>query len=781
MSSVNPPYQQTGIIDQALQELRRMIRRYVSLRGVILAGIWSILFFWFAGFVDYLPVWFGANDSPRIVRLLLLVGLVAVAIFLLARFTIGPLLVRWSDRSLALLLERKFPTLDNTLITLIENRDLSQSRREIALSRDWEMASDASLQQSVATQAQRRVSQIDVYDVLRWEPLRWLSAIFAGLLVTSLLAFVVMPQWSSLWSKRLFLLSDQAWPRKTSLQVDALQLPIANFTGQVDRNFYRSNFIDGVASMPTGQNARLLASANLNSKLVPRFCTLFYYDEEGQNGRANLRRLPIDRRKNLQPFMLEGPPLDSINRDLNLTITGGDVRLSKLKIHAVPTIEFRKIELAITYPEYLKRRSTSTYFDGVQEYRNGMRLPEGCEIKIIATANQSIQRCEYRITQVESQASEKTAEATANSVGELKLNSDKIELPLGSLRENLLVEFRPWSSTGHCSSQIKQYVIAVVKDQLPTADLSLQGIGSSITPLAKIPLRATVQDDHDIQSVQTKMFITDQMPIDRQLDYKNVPEINSDLDLRELRDRDGVAVNPGDVLTLIATADDFYDLTDMSRVGQSSPVALSVVTVDQLLVILDRRELDLRNRMEQVLIELDQLTALLSKSQTEQSIAQQNVDEDGATPMILVRTQEAKIQAEQSQGELAGIANQIGMIVDELNNNRIDSVDRQSRLQDKVRSPINELLGSEVKTLVADLQKLENDLRDNSYEKKQLDDAIDLNIELIIKLKDILKNMLDIQDFNEVVDMLRSMIEKQEQLLEKTKEEQKRRALDFFK
>ncbi len=41
--------------------------------------------------------------------------------------------------------------------------------------------------------------------------------------------------------------------------------------------------------------------------------------------------------------------------------------------------------------------------------------------------------------------------------------------------------------------------------------------------------------------------------------------------------------------------------------------------------------------------------------------------------------------------------------------------------------------------------------------------------------------MIDIQDFNEVVDMVRSMVDDQGKIIDRTKAEQKQRLLDQFK
>jgi hypothetical protein len=44
----------------------------------------------------------------------------------------------------------------------------------------------------------------------------------------------------------------------------------------------------------------------------------------------------------------------------------------------------------------------------------------------------------------------------------------------------------------------------------------------------------------------------------------------------------------------------------------------------------------------------------------------------------------------------------------------------------------------------------------------------------------VLEKMLDLESFNEVLDMVRELIESQDGLIDETKKEQKRRVLDLF-
>ena len=64
---------------------------------------------------------------------------------------------------------------------------------------------------------------------------------------------------------------------------------------------------------------------------------------------------------------------------------------------------------------------------------------------------------------------------------------------------------------------------------------------------------------------------------------------------------------------------------------------------------------------------------------------------------------------------------------------------------------------------------------------KKLEQTILKNNEIIAALTTILNDMIDIQDFNEVIDMVRDLLNNQDKVLEKTKQEQKKRVLDLLK
>ena len=138
-----------------------------------------------------------------------------------------------------------------------------------------------------------------------------------------------------------------------------------------------------------------------------------------------------------------------------------------------------------------------------------------------------------------------------------------------------------------------------------------------------------------------------------------------------------------------------------------------------------------------------------------------------------------------SEGELRGVEKELHQINRELINNRIDSADRRTRLEDKVRAPMLivldqkwPLLSKEVLLLEKTLTRREQPEADTPL---KMDDSIEKTNEIIVLLNTILNDMIDIQDFNEMIDMVRGILDDQTKLYDKTKQEKKKQDLELLK
>src|SRR5262245_36036725 len=110
-------------IARALASLRGRIRRYVSLEGLALAVAWLGLAFWLSLLIDWLPVTFGYDEltvGGRIAVLAVASGVLLAIVYLLV---LRRLVVALPDRSLAVLMERRFRAYQDSLLTTVEMRE----------------------------------------------------------------------------------------------------------------------------------------------------------------------------------------------------------------------------------------------------------------------------------------------------------------------------------------------------------------------------------------------------------------------------------------------------------------------------------------------------------------------------------------------------------------------------------------------------------------------------------------------------------------------------------
>jgi hypothetical protein len=780
MSAISSNPELPSIVRESLDRLRKMISRYVLMQAFCLTAILGLSIFWLTGVIDYFPVLMGASESPKWARIVMLLVLFASMAHVLFWVGLNKWSVRWKDSSLALLLERKFPHFRHALITTVQASERGE--------RDFgsEFQHDPQLIATTQQEAVSAIEQVDLDSVIHWKPLQWQAGLLGGLLALSLLVTLWQPAWTLHWSKRLFGLSNDAWPRMSRIQIDGIEIDIPRFTGETEMQRYLRPFVDGMISMPRGQSGRLLVSADLTAKQVPDTCMLTYRGTDSRQGRASLRRLNAQGTERL-PFVLEGPPMESIDQAFSLALQGGDVRIAGLRLDVIDAPQLNELQLEVHYPSYLRRRATSVWLDETVEYRTGLRLPQGTDITLVGAANMPLERCECRVTRQNREGQSISERFEAMGDGNV------FRLPIGKIDANFLLEFRLWEASGHSATRIQQFVVGMLPDDVPSVDLVLAGIGSAITEQAILPIEAKVLDDHDVARSRLELFLNENPPVSIPSEVSNDGNVRQMIDLRELRDRGQMKASAGQTLGLTLVAEDYYDLETSERAGRSSPIQLAVVTPNQLLVLLERRELAMRSRMELVISELNQLRELLLKiRQSNRSEPTEGVEANKSTAdasndglarekLQTLRAQQATSQTEKSDSELLGVEVEIGQIRQELINNRIDSQDRQERLENRVRLPIqNVRLGSLGKT-TSNLRSLEKSLANGPVDDASIATTLDLLSETLLALEAILQGMVDIQDFNEVVDMVRSMIDDQGKIIDRTKTEQKKRVLDMFK
>ncbi|MGY8733054.1 MAG: hypothetical protein ACKVK0_13015, partial [Pirellulales bacterium] len=309
--------------------------------------------------------------------------------------------------------------------------------------------------------------------------------------------------------------------------------------------------------------------------------------------------------------------------------------------------------------------------------------------------------------------------------------------------------------------------------------------------------------DYGVQSSWFDVQLDEGDPLKFSITLVEGDQVQSPLDFREQRAVDGRAeLKPGEKINLSVRANDNYDLQGDSNIGSSSQFTLDVVTPTELLAGLERRELSLRQRYELIIAEvqgmrdslqlvLESATKLENNTTDSASEAEPEDDDDNQLSpedkklreesLRLLRTQRAIVQSQKSNQESLGIAISFDDIRLQLINNRVDTEDHKNRLLQKISNPLRLICEVEFPALDTELIELETIIGRKSGQIDQAALALDRADVVLLKMTVVLDNMLELETYNELIDLIRSLIGDQEQISEKTQQERKKQVLDLLK
>jgi hypothetical protein len=504
---------------------------------------------------------------------------------------------------------------------------------------------------------------------------------------------------------------------------------------------------------------------------------------DGQRGQAALKGVNGGP-ENGQLFILDGPPFESMVDSMTIDIYGGDFRLREQFIEVVDPAIVEGMQVECVYPAYLFEKETGRWGKETLDYRFGMQVPEGTRCTLIGKSPSTLSAVEYTI---------RTSSDGTNApptILKISCSGNEFRLPLEPWKGNVVIECLAFDAGGLPSAQVQRYQLGAVPDALPSVNTRLAGIGNEITTKAYLPLKGKISDDHQVASSKLEFGAADFV-----------------LDLQQLTDDGRITLPLNSTVGLSVSALDLYNLDPVPHIGLGEAIQLTVVTPEQLILSLEKRELALRGRLEQIIRELTEMQTLLVRIEkspwntnklvdeaeldtddpetSEDDAASKDADEvakqlAAARRRQTLFVQQASVQTDKSFDEVNGILSAILQIRDELIQNRVDSTDRRERLEIRIAQPLKESLDGSFTKLQQTMKGL-NRLPANSADgPTQTSETIQLTNLVINDLNGILQNMLDIESYNEIVDMVRTMLEQQEKILERTKSEQKRKVKDLF-
>lgn len=772
-----------------LDNLRSRVRRYVVWDSVLAIAAVMLSAFWIGLALDYLPVWLGGTEMPRLARTIWLVAVAAMVLGIIGWMLIGRLRRPLPDDSLALLVERHHPSLAGRLVTAVQLNRPGRTGDSHSLA----------LLEHVHREAAASIDQVDPNRVFRWQPLMRKAMIAGPLLLMSIGLVIISPGAFARAASRLTLLSDEPWPRRADLEMVGIELPIVSAASADAPPRLVPFGDDGVVRLPRGSNPALRIRAEAEAAELPIVCTVYYRTDGG--GEGNERRESIRGQSNMrrvgrivdgyQSFVLDGPPLAGLSDSMTISVRGLDDRLDDYRIEAVTPPVITGMNVNVRYPNYL-RGPGSGPFDLQTAYQSGLRIAEGSDVTMVATSTRPLGETEVVLDTVND----------ADVDYEVDYSDDRREMRLmiRDFRVATTVSLVPADRDGISAQAPYRYFLGVVLDEPPEIKLRLSGIGSAVTPIAKIPITATVQDDYGVDVLSVSVAPSPRtddgaLPTDapekvasRNPKLDRGGKASIELDLRDLiTDGELSPLVPGGAINVVGEASDRYDLGE-PHLSRGEVFRLEVVTPEQLLARLERQELALRARLEQTIDETrnlrDTLNLLRRGFGEDEPVGEEDVETaDDETRLVQIRrlrVQQSGLQAAKTSEELSGIAASLDDILLEMVNNRVDSIDRQERIGLGVRDPLRQIVDDPLTRLRDQIVDVERAVGDADLATSKIGTAIETADEVLLRLTEVLEKMLDLESYNEILDIFRELIDDQEKLLEDTKSERKKGVLDLF-
>jgi hypothetical protein len=737
-------------VSDLLAGIRRRIRTFVWAEAVLLALALVGVVFWGGLALDWM-----FEPSPQ-VRLVAHVALITAVLAILVWLGLRRWMVSLTDRSLALLVERKHPELQDALSVAVDLHATAPHYQGV----------HPELAERTIRQANQVAANLDTEDLLNQLRINRFALLVGALALSVVVLALAKPKVWETYTERLALSPDD-WPRSVALSIDGFE-PDG-----------RGGYVRKVAR---NSDVPIVVGASLVDGLKsPERVTIRYRWQEGRRGKDDLIRIGDSEagRDESQRFEYL---FERIAGDVEFEVRGGDDRLRNLRLEVVERPKVTKLELNCVYPDYLER-ANRTLAAGPR-----VELPEGTKIVAVGEANKPLAEVRWRQIVQEQEGPKRIASATPGFESQLALGAHDVELEVELLDQDGIASAEPFRVT-----------LVSRKDEMPQVLANRQGIGTSVTAGAMLPVELELLDDNAINSawldVKHGEAVLPKVEVPLAASTHGEAIAVATVDLQELAkahpNDPTYAFAPGGQVTILASANDKFDLDDSLRTTTARPLTFQIVTEDELMAQLAGNEQNLRQTFEAVADKLLLLYDSLEKLEqdvgsgsaanvrdedllvvdtpgeelAEDAATEEPGDEANDTGRVgrdAVRLAET---ARQIGDEVLGVAGGFEDIHAQLFNNRIENSELSDRIGNRIAAPLRRL-GDERMGAVANALTAISTGQPSALAKAEMRQAI-------LEVEGLLREIQGLENYNEVIAMLREIIRQQEQINSKTQDQQK--------
>jgi hypothetical protein len=807
-------------IPAVLRELRSRIRRYVVLEGSarVLAIFGAAV--WFSLAVDY---WLEPSVGVRrAVILLALAGIAAAAVW----YLVLRLARDFRSRALALVLERRFPELNDRLITAVEIAESGQRHSGLT----------ASMLERTADEAAELTRGLSLGEVFNRRPL--LRAIsLAVCLVVSLAGFALAAdEVFSTWFRRSVLLADEYYRRDTDLRVYVVAEPGERVV----------EFKEGVYRHPRGGDLTFLAEVP-EGRRVPERVQFTYRNVAARGGSSDFMT-KIGARKFRQKLV-------GLHNSIDLWLRGGDYSTrSPLRIEIVEPPQLERLSLEALYPDYTglnvvgdrdEPSAPRAVRQTVPVLGAQVSLPAGTDFLLTARSNKPLRRVRFQTDGFEFTCDRGAAQGTLTvrsapgdvvpsvsapikglvlaadgrtlavpfvlavvAAPEVVSPAGQVHLPLPLVPDPVL-RITLHDDDDVVSSEPVRLAVNSIADAPPQVETRLKGIGNSVTRQATIPVVGEardpqdaskvygVTDDYGIAEARFEYKVDAAKPEAKQSTYQAAPFAHAPEGARQFPVDEKFRVLPLDLVigqrfALKVVAVDGDTLTG-PHVASGTPYNFQVVSDDELLALVAVKELNIRRRFEQILEEVKNTRKdlLLHRARLDEARAagapggsaprEADVrDPPNAVDVAVATSVERSLSGiRKNANETQSIELEFGDIRDELENNAVPDVKPMlERIDLGIIKPLHTVNTLDYNNVDDSLVLLRKMLEEKADPFARFDESVDqLNL-TVEHLEAVLAQMLKLETVNEALQMLRDIIKAQEELQDKTRQERKKKLIE---
>ncbi|MDP6635919.1 MAG: hypothetical protein QGG42_13550 [Phycisphaerae bacterium] len=710
-----------------LRGLRRNLRRRLAGEGVSWCAISIVAVVFLTLGVDYLL------HLDRPVRGIMMGLLLLGVAWVVWRQIIAPLRVPMDNEQLALLVEKRYGQLGDSLISALQftrkdgRNTPGQSRAMVEL---------------VIAQAGEMSDELDFQEVVERPLLRQrmsLAVCAVGLLLGfSIWQAGIMNRW---WDRNV-IFADTAWPQNIYLDVSGPDM-------DEDGNF----------NVLRGDDLAITVTARPGDAAMPQaapetIALYAKYESVGWTTEPEIKLNEDKPRTYSKVFRSVAEPFKFY------FIGGDDKRAIRHSVNLIDPPGIGWLQFTVEYPAYMNRPSRR--FD---ESRAVLAAPPGSLITVRATADKPVEfqgaatgmfLDGKRVGDLKNDTAEKPdgapLEAPTRFVGAFRLGKSDVSGKSQDKNPMRTLTLSLQDTDGFANRRAAQYKIRTEPDTAPRVSVKRRGVGSAVTAEAILPLVIQAKDDSGLSKVRAvlswggakpgrKSWVVTPGPEDKD-QFSTVYE----LDIKDL------GLKPGMTISVMVEADDLMpaELGGPNK-GVSGSMSFRIVKRDELLAEMVRRQKALRANFEQTVRKQEDAIATTEAMIT--MLDNNQPPEDAVRGLRDATSMEIGVG-----GDCAKTSVAMGDILIEMVYNRIIEAKGRTETLNGIVTPLAEL-AERVDVLTARM-KVAEAVSDGADLLKQADEIRTEQLSILEVMRKVLERMIKVAEAQELAYKLERLIER---------------------